>query len=125
MPELQETLCADQDGECICDEGDNILYGAATSEGKIDYMIGFAEDVASEDNMTGTNGAVPCTTATFGNPILGDQEMYCWCQTWTGETGTRNHDNTSRTATAQVYSSDAMQGLSALAQVSSTRNTQK
>ena len=42
VPNLVETLCADQDGNCECGVDNNILYGAITDEGKIDYMLGFA-----------------------------------------------------------------------------------
>ena len=43
VPDLVETFCADADGQCACAIGNNMLFGATTDEGKIDYMLGFSE----------------------------------------------------------------------------------
>lgn len=79
-PELIETLCAAEGEECHCVKDDhstdaNILYGAITDEGKIDYMLGFAQDLANP------SGTTTCSSTTFGDPVP-DVDKYCWCQTW-------------------------------------------
>ena len=79
-PELVETLCAEGSGSdnmCSCPVGNNILYGAITPEGKIDYMLGFAQDLAESETTE-------CSDAVFGDPVP-DEEKYCWCQTWEGD----------------------------------------
>merc|ERR1711990_806955 len=77
-PELIETLCA-QDGDvCECPGDNNILYGAITDEGKVDYMLGFAQDIS--DN----SGKTKCSSDVFGDPVP-DMDKYCWCQTWDSE----------------------------------------
>jgi hypothetical protein len=35
--------------DCSCDAENNILFGPITPEGKLDYMLGFAEDAAESD----------------------------------------------------------------------------
>ena len=101
-PELVETLCAqgtDQGGDnttCECPVGNNILYGAITPEGKIDYMLGFAQDLAESDKTE-------CSNAVFGDPVP-DEEKYCWCQTWEG-------DEVHTTGAAQVFSSHEIAAL--------------
>ena len=87
---------------CSCPVGNNILYGAITAEGKIDYMLGFAQDIA-------TSASTNCSDATFGDPVP-DSQKYCWCQTWSS--------NVTVTAAAQTYSSSDIQGIAALAQMS-------
>ena len=109
-PELVETLCADATdngttNSCACPVGNNILYGAITDEGKIDYMLGFAQDIATEEHTE-------CSDAVFGDPVP-DAEKYCWCQEW-------ESDHTV-TAAAQTYSAHEVQGLAALAQLTSKK----
>ena len=99
-PELVETLCAQDNDLCECPMGNNILYGAITPEGKIDYMLGFAQDLAE-------SGSTKCSTDVFGDPVP-DEDKYCWCQTWEG-------DNFNTTAAAQMYSKHE---IAALAQMS-------
>merc|ERR1711990_1187222 len=79
-PELIETLCAQDGGECKCEADEhsqdaNILYGAITDEGKIDYMLGFAQELADK------SGKTKCSSDYFGDPVP-DMDKYCWCQTW-------------------------------------------
>ena len=100
-PELVETLCADGNGSCSCPVGNNILYGAITDEGKIDYMLGFAQDIA-------TSESTECSDNVFGDPVP-DADKYCWCQEW--------ESNNTVQAAAQVYSANQVQGLAALAQL--------
>ena len=105
-PELVETLCAEgtdtgSQNSCSCPVGNNILYGAITDEGKIDYMLGFAQDIATSDQTD-------CSDAIFGDPVP-DAEKYCWCQVW--------ESNSTVTSAAQTYSSHDIQGLAALAQL--------
>ena len=107
-PELVETLCAEADGEgdkgsCECPVGNNILYGAITDEGKIDYMLGFAQDIAGSESTK-------CSNDVFGDPVP-DAEKYCWCQQWESNdvVGTGNS-----TAAAQTFSSH---DITALAQM--------
>ena len=109
-PELVETLCADgtdtgSKNQCKCPVGNNILYGAITDEGKIDYMLGFAQDIATEETTE-------CSDKTFGDPVP-DAEKYCWCQEWESDKKT--------SAKAQTYSAHEVQGLAALAQITSQK----
>ena len=109
-PELIETLCAegvdtDSGPNCACPVGNNILYGAITDEGKIDYMLGFAQDIA-------TGAVTECSDGTFGDPVP-DAEKYCWCQEW--------ESSSTVVSEAQTYSAHEVQGLAALAQVTAKK----
>ena len=79
QPDLIEKLCADEGAECECPTGNNILYGTIDDEGKMDYMLGFSENVALADKTT-------CNNKNFGDPTPGQKtENFCWCQTWAVE----------------------------------------
>jgi len=85
--------------DCACAADNNILYGAITDEGKIDYMLGFAQDVASSDTTQ-------CSDSVFGDPTPG-VEKYCWCQNWISEevaAALAAADATNATSTAQIIS---------------------
>ena len=103
VPDLVETICADEGGDCACAIGNNMLYGATTDEGKVDYMLGFSEQVAVTD-------VTNCSGATFGEPLKDYTENKCWCQTWEATSAVNSTSN------AQVFSADQMQGLASLAQ---------
>ena len=82
---------------CSCPVGNNILYGAITPEGKIDYMLGFAQDLAESETTE-------CSDAVFGDPVP-DEEKYCWCQTWEGDA------TIGTTGAAQTYSKHEIAAL--------------
>lgn len=48
-PELQESLCAKENELCECPVGNNIIYAVQTPEGKMDYMLGFSQDIATTE----------------------------------------------------------------------------
>ena len=120
-PELVETLCAsgtsaasvngDAKNQCQCPVGNNILYGAITDEGKIDYMLGFAQDIA-------TGEKTECSDKVFGDPVP-DAEKYCWCQEWDSNSTisiapantTTNATSTAAAGLAQTYSSHDIHAL--------------
>ena len=100
-PVLEETLCAEENGSCECEIGNNIIYGIQTDEGKMDYMLGFSQDLAVKETTE-------CSDTVFGDPTPGSTKS-CWCQRWISSS------TVSSTSAAQTFSSNDIAGIASMA----------